>query len=177
MWSRRARHPPVFRILPNVGPDSDERALRADASAPTPVNGSHPPRPALSPVDRPPASFTKSALPRAVSFPGRLSFSSASPSSREPAFSRRVCPEQDSFRVDIRWPLPCVRLVHRILNSTAGSLVLQPQPGVPGSLSAVSETRPGAQAQHTAPCLMSRLPAFDPMGLSFSSERFYLVNT
>lgn len=50
------------------------------------------------------------------------------------AFSRRVCPEQDSFRVDIRWPLPCVRLVHRILDSTAGSLVLQPQPGVPGSL-------------------------------------------
>lgn len=134
MWSRRAGHPPVFRILPNVGLDSDERAFRADASAPTPVNGSHPPRPALSPVDRPPASFTKSALPRAVSFPGRLSFSSASPSSREPAFSRRVCPEQDSFRVDIRWPLPCVRLVHRILDSTAGSLVLQPQPGVPGSL-------------------------------------------
>lgn len=177
MWSRRAGHPPVFRILPNVGLDSDERAFRADASAPTPVNGSHPPRPALSPVNRPPASFTKSALPRAVSFPGRLSFSSASPSSREPAFSRRVCPEQDSFRVDIRWPLPCVRLVHRILDSSAGSLVLQPQPGVPGSLSTVSETRPGAQAQHTAPCLMSRLPAFDPMGLSFSSERFYLVNT
>lgn len=52
-----------------------------------------------------------------------------------------------------------------------------PSPGCRGVLSAVSETRPGAQAQHTAPCLMSRLPAFDPMGLSFSSERFYLVNT
>lgn len=38
------------------------------------------------------------------------------------------------FGVDIRCLLPCVRLVHRILDSTAGSLVLQPQPGVPGSL-------------------------------------------